>query len=86
MVEEAEVEARIAEHAATAAVGELEVAAWVGLAVLVRAGLFCGHESGCSFRLDFLPRARCALWIFALLAVGEVMIREEWASLASVGR
>jgi hypothetical protein len=86
MVEEAECLAGVAEHAATAAVGELEVAAWVPGAVLVRAGLFCGHESGCSFRLDFLPRARCVLWIFALLAVGEVMIREEWASLASVGR
>jgi hypothetical protein len=31
-------------------VGELEVAAWVWVALLVRAGPFCGHESGCSFR------------------------------------
>ena len=46
MVEEAEIEARVAEHAATAAVGELELAAWV----LVRAGLFGGHGSECSFR------------------------------------
>jgi len=33
MVEEAECLARVAEHAATAAVGELEVAAWVRLTV-----------------------------------------------------
>ena len=65
MVEEAEWLARVAEHATAAAVGELEVAARVWVALLV-VGLFRGHESGCSFRwiffasgvlrpLDFLP-------------------------------
>jgi hypothetical protein len=39
MVEEAEIEARVAEHAAAAAVGELEIAAWVRLTVR-GAGLF----------------------------------------------
>jgi hypothetical protein len=73
MVEEAELLARVAEHAAAAAVGELEIAAWLRLAVR-GAGLFRGHESGCSFRWIFLPRACCVLWIFALLAVGEVML------------
>jgi hypothetical protein len=50
MVEEAEIDMRVAEHAAAAAVGELEIAARVWVAVLVVVGLFRGHESGCSFR------------------------------------
>ena len=49
MVEEAECLVRVAEHAATTAIGELEIAAWVRVAVRVMR-LSGGHESECSFR------------------------------------
>jgi hypothetical protein len=49
IVEEAEFEVRVTEHAAAAAVGELEIATRVWIAVLVLARLFGGHGVGARF-------------------------------------
>jgi len=62
MVEEAEIDAGVAEHAATAAVGELEIATWVRVAVRVMR-LSGGHESGRSF-VGFFASGRAASFGF----------------------
>jgi hypothetical protein len=73
MVEEAECLARVAEHAAAAAVGELEVAARVRVAIrAVR--FFCGHENGGLVSLGlFLPRGasllKVRLWWCAAIGI-----------------